>query len=1672
MNDLAVLGLAVDSRQVAKGAEDLDKLTAAAAKAEKAADNLGDAVADAGKGVKTGTDKMKEGLEDVNEQAQKTKEGLKTTNDTLGKTGQTAKQTAAALRGVPAQFSDIVVSLQGGQAPLTVFLQQGSQLRDMFGGAGAAAKALGGYIAGLITPATGAAAAAAALGVAYYQGSQEVDAFNKALALTGNSVGLTTSQLADMAKQVGTTVGTTHQAADVLAQLAGSGQIASSSLEEISKATLSFSKATGTAIEDVVAQYVKLAKDPTKASAELNTQLNYLTAATYQQIQAMQESGNMAGAQALAFQEFSQAQTESSARITENLGYIQTGWNNVKSVAGEAWDVMLGLGREDTLDATLTKIQDKLSTIRNAKDAPLLLGDNPNLADLAKGESGFQADWTKALQNEVDTVKKAREDMFAGQNEKAAIEAWDSLHQQYLQGLDKEAKQTIELTKLDAKRAAALQGQGANALQIEKEYTVARQGIIDKYKDKTVKAANPLDLTSFNDAQNALKLLTSNYDNAEKQLEASQRAGTISSEAYYSQRVDLINKEKTDVTAAYQQEIIALEAIKGKSTTTGQQRIQLDQRIADARANMVKAQQDADGKLAILATNERARLDQSKAALEAYTAALNQNLESLKAQGDREAALVGLGQHQKDMFNKLADQERDYNRERLDLAKQYANGTGKLSEKEYNDRLNALDNYYRNAVQVVYDNEAKIQQAQSNWANGANAAWQDYLANARDIAGQTYNAFSDAFRSMEDALVNFVMTGKASFDDFVKSVIAGVLRIQAQKLIIGVGSSLGFGSSAFGSTGGGAAGSGYSLSDLYSMGTGAYNFVTGTGANLYSAYQAGGLGGVWNYGSSAISGAFGGGASAGAGYGIGQPLVTGSVGNAGYAASTGLLGSGVSGATAGLYGIGGALYGYQQSGLKGAIAGGLGAAGGAVAGGATAAALGAAAGSIIPGIGTAIGAALGGLLGGSLFGGKWQTKDVGLSLGVSGGDLDAQQYEYQKKKGGLFGKNKSRYRYSELDDETAAALQATYDATEGSVLTLFKQLGIDGADALATSFTTGIRVNVQTSGKTEEEINQALTEWFGSIQENMVDVINGVAGSPFQNLDFAGLQELAVDLTGVNSILTTLHRSTLDISANGALAAKALVDIAGGLDALTANANTYYQNFFTEAERNENYLKDMRKQFEALGIAMPATRDAFRQTVDALDLTTTTGQQMFATLTALSGNAAAAYSILEQQAAAAQQAMTDAANAAAEAAQAAAQAAAEAAAAAKQVLVDSVTSAFTALQRAITAEQQKLTDAYNARVASLNDMVSTANSNISTLTQLSGSLHSALQQLRGASDTSGMAYQSATAQLRKALSGGSLVGADLNDAISAVTGNTSDRYTNWQDFARDQGRSANLLEALEGKTNGQLTTQEKTLATLEKQLAQAQTAYDAEMGRLQGQLDLAQAQIDAINGVDNTVLSVVDAVNRLHASIIALSPNGTGGMNADQLVKSTYKAVLGRDADAAGLNYWKGQLSSGAVSSNDLASAIRGSANQNGELIRNLYQQILGRAPDAAGMSYWQNAVASGSVTDLIAAFKAAAKSAGEIPGFARGGSFEGGARIVGENGPELEVTGPSRIYSHSETKNMFSSNNADLVAEVRALRQEIANQTNLQSQITRNTAKTARYTQQMNEVGLPAMES
>lgn len=254
-------------------------------------------------------------------------------NADMTKTGMSAKATAAALRGVPAQFTDIAVSLQGGQAPLTVFLQQGGQLKDMFGGVGPAAKALGGYILGLVNPFTVAAAAVGVLGIAYYQGSKEQDAYRISLVTTGNAAGTTTIALAEMARRVSNTVGTTSQAAAALALLAGNGKITSGSFEQIAIAAISFEKATGKAVSETVAEFARLADDPVKAVAELNEKYNFLTASVYEQVRAAKEQGDTQTAATIAEEAYASALTERAGTIKQNLGVLERAWGDLAGAA-------------------------------------------------------------------------------------------------------------------------------------------------------------------------------------------------------------------------------------------------------------------------------------------------------------------------------------------------------------------------------------------------------------------------------------------------------------------------------------------------------------------------------------------------------------------------------------------------------------------------------------------------------------------------------------------------------------------------------------------------------------------------------------------------------------------------------------------------------------------------------------------------------------------------------------------------------------------------------------------------------------------------------------------------------------------------------------------------------------------------------------------------------------------------------------------------------------------------------------------------------------------------------------------------------------------------------------------------------------------------------------------
>jgi hypothetical protein len=86
-----------------------------------------------------------------------------------------------------------------------------------------------------------------------------------------------------------------------------------------------------------------------------------------------------------------------------------------------------------------------------------------------------------------------------------------------------------------------------------------------------------------------------------------------------------------------------------------------------------------------------------------------------------------------------------------------------------------------------------------------------------------------------------------------------------------------------------------------------------------------------------------------------------------------------------------------------------------------------------------------------------------------------------------------------------------------------------------------------------------------------------------------------------------------------------------------------------------------------------------------------------------------------------------------------------------------------------------------------------------------------------------------------------------------------------------------------------------------------------------------------------------------------------------------------------------------------------------------------------------------------------------DVPEFAGGGSFPGGYRIVGENGPELEYTGPSQITSNSQSKALLD--NSEVVKELKSLREDIKA---YGYAIAKNTGKSSKVLDRFDIDGLP----
>ncbi|MEZ0615653.1 phage tail tape measure protein, partial [Pseudomonas sp. Env-44] len=201
---------------------------------------------------------------------------------------------------------------------------------------------------------------------------------------------------------------------------------------------------------------------------------------------------------------------------------------------------------------------------------------------------------------------------------------------------------------------------------------------------------------------------------------------------------------------------------------------------------------------------------------------------ALEAAGSRAANGLGLGDRQAGLQASLDATTDKFNDERAKLLDRRKTAPDKYSQEDYMRDLASLEDAERKYRDTVVDNYDKMSEAQGDWRSGASSAFQNYLQSANDVAGQTKSLFTNAFSGMEDAVANFAVTGKLSFSDFTKSIIADMARIATRQAASGLLSSIA--GSAIGAWFGGGAGAG----------------TTSFGADMGGAITANAKGGVYD----------------------------------------------------------------------------------------------------------------------------------------------------------------------------------------------------------------------------------------------------------------------------------------------------------------------------------------------------------------------------------------------------------------------------------------------------------------------------------------------------------------------------------------------------------------------------------------------------------------------------------------------------------------------------------------------------------------------------------------------------------------------------------------------------------------------------------------------------------
>ena len=737
-----------------------------------------------------------------------------------------------------------------------------------------------------------------------------------------------------------------------------------------------------------------------------------------------------------------------------------------------------------------------------------------------------------------------------------------------------------------------------------------------------------------------------------------------------------------------------------------------------------------------------------------------------------------------------------------------------------------------------------------------------------------------------------------------------------------------------------------------------------------------------------------------------------------------------------------------------------------------------------------IGAAIGGAIGGAVnraFGRRApQTTGQGITGTFSTTGASMQAFEEWHQKGGWFRSSKSGVNYSAIGTELKQFLDASLIQITQATRMYAHILGLN-ADAV-NGVTQSVRISLR--GLSAEQQQEAIMRALGGFGDRLAQQFDLSTVQRQGETAGEALSRLANSLVTVNQVLGTLNQTLLSTSLASGSAASALLDIFGGTEEFAKATTAYYQAFYTEAERTAKATQQLTEVLASMGFALPTTRAAFRALVEAQDLMTHAGRQNYAALVRLSavfdeitpkldtlagqlGSLVAG--LVSETIDDVTKQITLSRRAADEARQAA-----NAFASAGHALRQTATALLLVNQRDGGIPQQ-----YRAALAAA------LGGNVQAMQALP-ELARSMQDITRTRAATGVEAAIAAAQIAAELSQVAAV-ADVMEQGADYQVKLYDVNTAMLEVLRTTLQSGNAtVETLREQLNA--------LEFLGVLISESNYGIDSLENRAKEQIDItdlvamatgANAQLS--NAILNQ-LQIPDAGSEFLSKTIALGNDFIAG-RLDGVIAAINGQTMAQQAEIKrqqDLQKAQAQLETLAKArdtayqqtmswapSMPFASKeyFRIQNTPNDPLFRQLFQEYEQRFIQTHGFSWnanWGGGDAAriqqlamiredwkritwerqrAAFEDPLEAQREAIRALGGVPAFAAGGMHMGGLRMVGENGPELEVTGPARYFSASQTAAMMGGG-AEVATELRHLREENKAQARalvgLQSRMTR----------------------